>query len=517
MQRLKARVADLSGRRRHALALLLGASAALALPPVHAVPFLVPAFVGLLWLVEGSQKRRSAFAVGFSFGVGFFLAGLYWIAIAFATDPRHPAWMGPPAVLALAAIQALFPALVAGLLAATRRRGLAAVFLLAALWIAAEWLRGWAFTGFPWNLMGSVWAFSDAMIQATAYVGTYGLGLLTVFVAAVPAVLGDPAPGRGRAVVLAAFSSLALVWVGGEARLGGAEAGEVDGVRLRLVQPDIPQALKWVPELRKDHVVKQLEMSRAPAEGPPPTHVIWGETMVPFLLGRTPGVVSAIGATTPTGGLTIVGAPRTTPEREETFRIWNSLQAIDAQGRIVGSYDKSHLVPFGEYVPLRGILPIDKLVVGASDFSAGPGRVTLRLPGLPPVAPLICYEVIFPARVVSEGDRPAWILNLTNDSWYGHSSGPYQHFAASRLRAVEEGLPLVRVANGGISGVTDAYGRVVAFLGLGRSGVVDASLPRPLASPGPYARWGDGLVAAMLLLIALAGMIVPGKRCDDRP
>jgi apolipoprotein N-acyltransferase len=205
----------------------------------------------------------------------------------------------------------------------------------------------------------------------------------------------------------------------------------------------------------------------------------------------------------PPGGVLITGAPRTDPAPLEARHVWNSLAVIDRAGTLVGTYDKFHLVPFGEYVPLRGVLPIDKITPGNVDFSAGPGPQTLVLPGLPAVGPLICYEVIFPAAVVDAAHRPAWLLNLTNDAWYGRSSGPYQHFAIARTRAVEEGLPLVRSANNGISGVVDPYGRVTAQLGLDAVGVLDAALPKPI-EPTLYARFGDLLYAAMLGAALLA-------------
>lgn len=242
-----------------------------------------------------------------------------------------------------------------------------------------------------------------------------------------------------------------------------------------------------------------------------PTHVIWAETAATYFLANKAGPRQAIAAVTPKGGLTLTGAPRTTPKRESVYKVWNSLHGIDEKASIVGTYDKSHLVPFGEYMPLRNVLGLDKLTAGATDFSAGQGPRTLRLKGLPPVSPLICYEVIFPGQVVDPKDRPQWLLNVTNDGWYGVSSGPYQHFAAARLRAVEEGLPLVRVANTGISGVIDGYGRVVAKLGLARKGILDSDLPRALG-PTPYGRLGNWIVGLLVLMVAGAGFLMTTSR-----
>jgi apolipoprotein N-acyltransferase len=358
-------------------------------------------------------------------------------------------------------------------------------------------------------------------MQVTAVTGLYGLSLLTVAFAAMPASLVEPGRdsgpgGRGRWIGTAAAALLfMLAWTGGAMRLSGAGDDTVPGVRLRLVQPNIPQDLKWDPQRLEGNFRVALELSRAPASTAV-THVIWPETAVPFVLAAEPARVAALAAVTPPGGLLVTGAIRAVRLADASVRAWNSLQAVDAEGRIVATYDKFHLVPFGEYVPFRGLLSIAKITPGNLDFTPGPGLVTLDLPGLPPVSPLICYEIIFPDEVALRAPRPAWLLNLTNDAWFGISSGPYQHFAAARFRAVEEGLPVVRAANNGISAVVDPYGRVVARLGLGATGVVDSDLPGALVAP-PYARWG-GRVPGLLMLVfvVMALLLGRGRRTDDR-
>ncbi|MSO84403.1 MAG: apolipoprotein N-acyltransferase [Rhodospirillales bacterium] len=490
---LRRRVEELTGWRRRAGAFVLGALAVLALPPFHVVPVLAVSFTGLAWLALGSGGIRAAFAAGWWFGAGFFAAGLYWLANALLVDAARFGWMVPFAIGGLAAGLGLFPAAACALarLGAGRAAGaISRVLWLALAFVALEWLRGVVLTGFPWNLIGTVWTFSSVMIQPAAWTGVHGLSLATVALAALPAALGwrESRAAHARIVVAGVvLGGLAVWFAAGLARvtaLGPEAAGDVAGVRLRLVQPAIPQNLKWSPDARAGHVVKQVEMSRTPSPSPPsPTHVIWAETAVPFYLERDANLRAFIATAVPAGGALITGAPRASEPGADPFRVWNSLHVLNPSGAIVATYDKAHLVPFGEYVPLRAWVPgwIAKITHGEVDFSSGPGPVALPIPGAPPASPLICYEAIFEGRVVPKGERPGWLLNLTNDAWYGMSPGPYQHFAQARLRAVEEGLPLVRVANNGISAIVDSLGRVRATLALGREGVVDGPLPVALA------------------------------------
>ncbi len=510
--RLAAGLAGLRGWRRHGTAALCGALASAALPPLHLIPLLIPAFTGLLWLLDGAVRRREAAALGWSFGFGHMLTGLYWIGIAFLVDADRFGPVMPFAVLGLSAGLALFPALAVVAAAWPGWRGPARVALLAAAWLAAEMLRAWVLTGFPWNLIGTVWSFAPTMLQLSALTGVWGLSAMTVFAAGAPAVLTGPGAGRGRAAfVTLALLLPALVWGGGALRLAMAPAlgaATVDGVMLRLVQPSIDQALKWVPELRRGHIENQMRLSSGPAARPV-SHVIWAETAVPFLLDDAPELRNQLAGIVPRGGLLIAGAPRMDGSGARR-RLWNSLHGLDETGAVVGTYDKHHLVPFGEYTPLRAVLGwlgLAKLTVGAQGFRAGPGLVTLDLPGLPPFSPLICYEAIFPGRVVAEGARPQWLLNLTNDAWFGISSGPYQHFAGARIRAVEEGLPLVRVANSGISAVVDPYGRLLGRLRLTQVGVLDSRLPQPAKGVTLYARYGDRMGLFVFVILAFSALI----------
>jgi apolipoprotein N-acyltransferase len=512
--RLGQHLASLSGWRRYALAFLFGICATATLPPVDLAPLLFIAFPGLLWLDEGSTDPWASFRVGYAFGLGFFVSGLYWIAAALFVDFAAFWWLVPFAALGLPALFALYSGLALAVTHVAVRRlrlpSAARVFAFAITWAVAEWVRGHAFTGLPWNLLGYAWAggFPGAilMLQSTSWIGIYGLSFVTVLAASLPALLGIPslAPLSLRRRVAPALGAGLLILVpslAGAIRLAAAPTVDT-GVWLRIVQPSIPQTLKWDPAAQQRNLKLLFELGAA-AGSRKLAAVLWPEAATPFLLGRDARLRREIGAIADGRGYVITGAVRANPPPGPVVKIWNSLEAIDGAGEIVARYDKAHLVPFGEYVPFRDVLPMQKITPGTLDYSAGSGPRTIALTGLPPFAPLICYEVIFPGAIVDEQERPAWMLNLTNDAWYGRTSGPYQHFAIARTRAVEEGLPLVRVANNGISGIIDAAGRVVARIDLDTVGYAD--LPLPAAGQQTlYVRAGDLIFLGLLLLASLS-------------
>ena len=505
MRSIVDRLASFRGWRAHASSFVFGAIAAAALPPVHAIPVLAIAFPALIWQIDGAARTRTAFARGWWFGFGFFVTGLYWIAHALLTDPARYGWMIPFVVGGLAAYSALFPGLAALVAHRLGRPGWTRILVFGAVWTAGEALRGLLLTGFPWNPLGSIWTVSPPMLQVTAIAGVYGLGLITIVAAAAPATLADT--GRRRwAPLICALTLVVVTYSGGSVRLAGASSTVVPGVVLRLVQPNIAQHHKWRQDLRAAQFAKHLKLSTT-ATPTRPTHIIWAETATPFVLANDAVRRRMIAMVVPDGGYLLTGTIRTSINRAGRLQAWNSIQAVGQDGRVVATYDKFHLVPFGEYVPLRSVIGLAKLTVGDTDFSPGPGPRSLKLDGLPPAGPLICYEAIFPGQVVRRNDRPEWLLNVTNDAWFGISSGPYQHFASAQIRAVEEGLPLVRVANTGISGVVDAYGRVKARLGLGREGVIDAQLPVAIASPTLFARWGNSIAWIAVIAVFLGGIL----------
>jgi apolipoprotein N-acyltransferase len=486
--------------RRRFYAAGLGVCAALALPPLGLVPLAFAAFAGLLLLLQSDDpaKRFAGFASGWWFGFGLHVFGLYWIANALLIEWERVGWMIPFAVFGLSGFLAAFIGVATFAVVRAGAKGVAGAVALAIAWTLAEYARGHVLTGFPWNLIGSIWSVADAPLQFAALTGAYGLSAVTVLICALPATL------RLRPA-LAAIGLLAALWAGGLWHLSTGPSDNVQGVALRLVQPVVPQELKWDAFAREGNLARTIALSKVPG-WETRTHVIWAETATAFpIWGTNPRIADRrrqVADAAPPGGVLITGAVRLELDGQNVAAAYNSLHAIDGAANMLANYDKAHLVPFGEYVPLRGILPIERIVPGSGDFARGPGPETIAIPGLPPAGGSICYEIIFPGRTVDEAARPGFVLNVTNDSWFGYSAGPFQHFAAARLRAIEEGLPVVRAAGGGISGVIDARGRVRGFLGLEIVGVLDADLPQA-ASPTPYARWGD-LMLAVLLAIFLA-------------
>jgi apolipoprotein N-acyltransferase len=526
---LPQRVILAEGWTRRALAFAAGAVGALALAPIGFPPALLAPMCVAVWLLDGSAAARgtggfayllaslrSAAGAGWWLGFGYFLAGLWWLGAAMLVQPDQFAWALPLAVIGAPAGLAIFTALGFALARLLWSPGSLRVFALAAGLGAAEWLRGHVLTGFPWNDFGMALAIRP-FDQSAALVGQHGLDILAVILFAAPATLADgkrrPPPAVAIALLLAVASAAY-----GALRLSRGETEYVEGVKLRLMQPALAQDAKFKAENGPEILRHYLELSdRATAPGhsgvADATHLIWPESAFPFVLSREPEALSRIAATQQ-GSVLVTGAARVDEERPASQRrakIYNSILAVQ-RGRIVAAYDKIHLVPFGEYLPLSGLLgPLGAthLVPGVWDEGVGPRR--LRIPGLPLAAPLVCYEAIFPGETVaSDGpERPQWLLNVTNDGWFGATSGPYQHFAQARLRAIEEGLPLVRAANTGISAIVDPYGRVLESLPLGAAAVIDGRLPRP-ANPPPFAQhpflWTSTLWF-LTIIFAISGRI----------
>lgn len=482
----------LSGKRRGAVAFALGAAAALGQAPLGFWWATLAALAGLVWLLERSPNRRGAFLTGLWAGTGYFALSLNWIIEPFLVDIAATGWMAPFAVVLLSVGLGLFWGLAAWLSRFAVRPGLG--FVVA--FVGLEWLRGVVFTGFPWAMLGHVW-IGTPLDQLAALGGPLLLSLMTLGAAALPVLW------RWRGLT----ASVVLLAVGfgfGASRLQQPLPPDREGT-VRLVQPNAEQAAKWDAARAEEFLNRLLTLTVRDGAA---DLTIWPETAVPYMLEYSPEVADMVVAAS--GGRPVaVGI-----QREDDGRFYNSLRVLEGDGIETARYDKSHLVPFGEYIPF-GDLAYDLFGLRAfaaqagNTYSAGTGPVVLDLGRFGKVLPLICYEAIFPRDVNAMPERADWMLQITNDAWFGIWTGPFQHFAQARLRAIEQGLPLIRVANTGVTAVIDARGRVVADLPFGRMDALDTRIPGALP-PTPFARWGDGPLA--LLLAGLAGLAMIRRR-----
>jgi len=521
----KLRIAGLAiilawGWKRAAIALVAGALSALAMAPFNAWPVLFLTFPVAVWLIDGAGAGRwrgvpAAAMSGFWFGLGYFVPGLYWTGNAFLVDAPTFAWLMPFAVLGLPAYLALFTAAGFALARLLWTRDASRLLALAMSLTVTEWLRGHLLSGFPWNSFGYALSEPLALAQTASLIGLWGMTFLSVAIFASPAVLIDGS-SRGRKpwiAPVAALALLAIMAVFGTVRLS-MQPTLLTKVKLRIMQPNLQQDVKFNYGAKQEVMQKYLGLSDR-ASGPQSTGVrdanilIWPESAFPFFLTREADAMAQIAELLPKGTVLITGSVRAPdlPPGARITRAYNSIYVIDHDGSVLSVYDKLHLVPFGEYLPFQdamerlGFVQLTRVQGG---FIPGTRRRAMEIPDAPRALPLICYEMIFPGDIASRDERPGWIINVTNDGWFGYSTGPYQHLQQARMRAIEEGLPVVRAANTGISAVIDPSGRIVARLGLGIEGVLDANLPSALP-PTIYARLRDipaaVIVAAALLLV----------------
>jgi apolipoprotein N-acyltransferase len=507
------------GWRRLAAAFGAGAVAALSMPPLSLVSALFIAMPVAVWLIDGTpggRSRRSPRAIlsaatlGWWFGWGYFIAGLWWLGAAFVVESDEFLWLMPFGVLGLPAVLAVFHALAFALARLFWSTGARRIFALAAAFGAADWLRGQVLTGFPWNSFGQAFSATDVSLQAASIFGLHGLSVLAVLIAAAPAPLatGRRPVERFLAPAIGALLLIAIAGFGAQ-RLLLASTDTVADVRLRIMQPNISQRDKNGRMSAQAVLSRYLALSDR-ATGPATagiagvTHLIWPESPFPFLLAREPQALSQIAALLKGQTILITGAARAEdpPPGQGARRFFNAIHVVEGNGTIAASYDKVHLVPFGEYLPFRDLLTalgLRQFVEVPGGFEAGARRTPLMVPGLPAPLPLICYEAIFPDAVRAARADVGLLLNVTNDGWFGATFGPYQHLAQARMRAVELGLPLVRAANTGISVITDSYGQIIRRLDLGIEGVIDSPLPRAQTWT-IYASYGQELFILILLL-----------------
>jgi apolipoprotein N-acyltransferase len=512
------------GWRRWLIAFVAGALSALAMAPFNAWPVLFLTFPTLVLLIDGAGVGRwggvgTAAAIGWWFGFGYFLAGLYWIGYAFLVDAPTFGWLLPIAVIGLPAALAIYSAFGVALARMLWTRGAQRILTLGAALTISEWLRGHLLTGFPWNAFGYALSAPLALAQAASLLGIWGLTFIAVVAFASPATLTDDRSETRRPWLPLTLGIVILAGLGGYGalRLAHYPTQLVDGVRLRIMQPNLRQDVRFNYAARQEVMNRYVALSSRSSgsqaqDTRAPTHLIWPESPFPFFLTREADALGQITNLLSQGTVLITGAMRLgDPANPENSGVYNSIYVIDHDGSIHAVYDKVHLVPFGEYLPFEPLLErlgLQELTKQRGGFLASDRHRLLAVPGAPLALPLICYEIIFPGEIALTERRPGWIVNVTNDGWFGISTGPYQHFQQARVSAIETGLPLARAANTGISAVVDPVGRILNSLPLGSEGVLDAPLPRPIGAP-IYVRLGDTPAAIM---VAIALIIVVRRR-----
>lgn len=478
-----------------------GALMALGFAPYHFWPVIFISLPILYVLLTASSSYKQAAFRAFMFGYGYSIAGTWWIGNALLVDADKFAWMLPFSILGLSAIMALWFAVLGLAVHALRARMNIAVFAM--LWVLIELARSYGMFGFPWNLLGYMGLSSLPFAQGAAVIGTYGLSFVVVLLGLV-CVPWLSAASRSQKIVgsVLPLCIVAAIYSYGLTRLSNPT--EFTRIILRLVQPNVPQEVKGTREGQAIALQALGQLTVAAPKAAPPDVTIWPETAYPFSIRGTHAQA------VPPVKLLLTGAVRAEGYKPDV-QIWNSLIAMNSDAEVLATYDKHQLVPFGEFVPLRHLLPLDKITPGDLDFTRGGGPQTLTVGNLPPFSPLVCYEGIFPSMAIDLSHRPAWLLNITNDAWYGDSPGPYQHFDMVRMRAIEQGLPMVRAANSGISAVVDSYGRVVERMALNTQGFIDTALPAPITAP-LYVRFGIGnefyLLIAFLFFMKIACKIL---------
>jgi apolipoprotein N-acyltransferase len=502
--------------RSAGLAFLAGGVAGLGHVP-YGLPLLaLTGFAALFWLAAGARGWRGAAARMWAGGTGCFAVTLFWIVEPFFVDAARHGWMAPFAIVLLTGGLALFWAGAGALGHALAVGPASRAPTIAVALVLAGFGRTYLFTGFPWVLPGYVWS-ETPVAQLASLGGVHGLSMLTLLAAALPVALlraRDSWPRRFAALGLATLPIVAAgVW--GAARLSAPL--DLTETRVRVVQPNAAQHLKWRPDMIPVFFSRALELTATPAD-PPPDLIVWPETSVPDILSRAGPAFAAMRAAAGPDAVIVAGL-----QRREAARFYNSL-AVLAPGTADpwDHYDKHHLVPFGEYLPYAAFwarFGLDGLAANVDGgFRPGPGPQIVTLPGIGPALPLICYEAVFPQDVFRAPARPALLLHATNDAWFGDFAGPYQHLAQARLRAIEQGLPMVRAANTGVSAIIGPRGRVLVGVPLGEAATADAPLPAALP-PTPYAIHRDSPVFALTLLLlglaALARLI--GKKAVARP
>jgi apolipoprotein N-acyltransferase len=499
-------------RLRAILALLAGVASAFAFAPVGLWPLMPLAIAALCEFIWRSQSLRQSLAIGWAFGLGQFLVGLNWLPTSFTYQANMPAWLGWVALVLVSVYLAVYPALATGLAWRFKdRQPVALILTLAGAWVITEWLRGTMFTGFPWNPLG-VTLVDTHVINAATVIGTYGLSLLVALAGGFLWLLTQKR-WRAAGITLAVLVAVHFV--------PRPEAAAATGRNIRVVQPNIGQEDKWREGFSGEASRRLAVLSMKP-DGQRPRLLLWPEAAVTDPLEDELAVdrpyaelerQRAAALVAPPEYLLTGGIVVFSKDGRSISGAANSIFILGSGGRDVGRYDKAHLVPYGEYLPMRPLLSaigLSRLAPGDIDFASGPGPRTIALPGWGNVGFQLCYEIIFSGNVIDRRDRPDFIFNPSNDAWFGRW-GPPQHLAQARLRAAEEGIPMIRSTPTGISAVIDAHGQIVKALPWRTAGVIDAQLPAA-ASPTLFARFGNLIPLILGFFLLLSGIVLGRTR-----
>lgn len=516
MNRLAGNIVLLSGGKRTLASVFAGAFAVLMQAPFD---FILAGFISfpiLVWLLDGAApapsagalgRLKPAFQVGWWFGFGYFLAGLWWVGGAVMVESQTYAWALPFAIVGLPLVLAIYFGFATALARMLWTDGIGRIAALSFAFALAEWLRETLLTGFPWNPVGFGLMPVPLLMQSVGIVGVIGMNALAVFIFAMPALL---AGRKNRFVGMAAAIGVLCAHVAYGFYSMAREQSPEETLQVRIVQPNIDLTEKWDESVRDRIFKSELSLSQqAPASGQKkPTLIVWPETSIPFLFQEHPNGLRMIGDMLDDGQILLAGVARTEGGGDSTL-YYNSIVSINDKGEIADAVDKVHLVPFGEYVPFEDFfeqIGINQFVSGPMNFVAGANRHALMVPGGFSALPYICYEIIFPGLMIQPSPAKSFILNVTNDAWFGNTPGPYQHLRQAQIRAVETGLPVVRAANTGISAFIDEKGRILDALGLETRGVLDAEVKVPSSSlmdSQLQKRVGAGIAMAFALLSAI--------------
>lgn len=485
---------------------LLGAAAVAALPPFNFFPILFISFSGLMLFLGQAQKLKEAFSSGYWFGFGFFSFGLSWIGNALLIDVQTLGWLYPIAFIASGAFFGLFSA-AAAMISFAFKDFTAKYLSFAAGWTLLEWIRSFILTGFPWNLIGTTLSFDLKLLQGASIFGIYGLSLCVLLSTSAPALwLKEKNKKNFISTACLMIFPLLILYIFGMIRLHNSQISPSD-YKIRIVQPSIPQNMKWNGASLENNFQEYINLS-AQNGTQDLDLIVWGETASPFPLEFSDKHRQMIADILSEQTLLAAGSLRFKIQ-DGRRRPQNSMLLINNKGDIVASYDKSHLVPFGEYIPFRRYLPTSLRPVTnvIADFIAGDGPKTINIPSFPSFGVAICYEIIFPHKIIDSNNRPQLLLNLTNDGWYGDSAGPRQHLIATQMRAIEEGISIIRAANSGISAFINHQGKILGRLELNQKGNLDITLPQNLEEQTLYSRFGNLIPLALIIIILLVATL----------